>query len=197
VPHRYTRGIGFSIYMIVSIFTAFTVFSIVFYSEPVQLKGQSKTVEFTPRKVVRPDRENILSSISRSQERKDPPKKEVKKEKPKPEPEPKPEPSYNYGIEPIPYDALPYLMQVINDHESGGNYKAYNPTGCSDKNGTFSCGGRWQLSEQYASGWAAAAGFPGQSSHAETWAPAIQDAVALDLYKKTGGSLWCNYTSYC
>lgn len=124
-------------------------------------------------------------------------------QEPETKPEPKPKPTTATIVsagQTIPHDELPYIMQIIDDHESGDGpeqYRAYNPTGCSDDNGTWSCGGRWQLSQQYASGWAANAGFPGQSSNAETWDPAIQDAVALDLFEKTGGSLWCNYTDYC
>lgn len=127
---------------------------------------------------------------------------------PKPKPEPEPEPSPEYTEEEVVYEGgtiahedLPPIMQIIDDHESTSNgpdqYYAYNPTGCSDQNGTWSCGGRWQLSQQYASTWAANAGFPGMSPNAETWPPGIQDAVAMDLFEKTGGSLWCNYTDYC
>lgn len=92
---------------------------------------------------------------------------------------------------------LPPLLLLIRDHESGGNYRAYNPTGCSDENGVWSCGGAFQLSEQYASGWAVEAGFPGMSSQAQTWPRSTQDAVALFKFNATDGQLWCAWTDYC
>lgn len=94
---------------------------------------------------------------------------------------------------------LPALLVTIRANESGGNYAAYNPTGCSDENGTWSCGGAYQMSEQYAAGWAAEAGYPGQSSQAQTWDPAVQDAVALYKFYATNpdGSMWCSFTEYC
>jgi hypothetical protein len=93
--------------------------------------------------------------------------------------------------------SLPDGLLYIRSQESGGNYTAYNPTGCSDENGTFSCGGAYQLSEQYASAWAAEAGYPGMSSQAQIWPRDVQDAVALYKYERTGGGLWCDWTDYC
>lgn len=95
--------------------------------------------------------------------------------------------------------ALPALLQTIRENESHGNYAAYSPTGCSDSNGTFSCGGAYQLTEQYASGWAAEAGYSGMSSQAQTWPPTTQDAVAKYKFYATNpdGALWCDWTDYC
>lgn len=101
------------------------------------------------------------------------------------------------GEEPPSAAGLPPLLLLIRDHESGGNYQAFNQTGCSDENGTWSCGGAFQLSEQYAAVWAAEAGFDGMTSQAQTWPPAIQDAVALFKFNATGGDLWCSWTEYC
>lgn len=109
---------------------------------------------------------------------------------------PAPEPERSPSSQTAPVSGLPAGLLVIRDHESGGDYQAYSATGCSDEHGTWSCGGAYQLSEQYASGWAAAAGYPGMSSQAQTWPPAVQDAVALDLYAKDPGT-WCRYTDYC
>jgi hypothetical protein len=95
-----------------------------------------------------------------------------------------------------PAPALPEGLLFIRDNESDGNYQAFNPDGCSDDHGTWSCGGAYQLSEQYASAWATAAGYPGMSSQAQTWPAAVQDAVALDLFTKDPGT-WCRYTTYC
>lgn len=88
---------------------------------------------------------------------------------------------------------LPPLLLLIRDHESGGNYQAFNPTGCEG----YGCGGAYQLHAKYAAGWAAEAGYPGMSSQAQTWPPQIQDAVALFKFNATGGRLWCDWTDYC
>lgn len=96
--------------------------------------------------------------------------------------------------------ALPPLLSVILQHETQDHdYMAYNPTGCSDENGTFSCGGAYQLSAQYASVWAERAGYSGLSSNAATWPPSTQDAVALELFYSTvpDGAHWCDWTDYC
>lgn len=88
---------------------------------------------------------------------------------------------------------LPPLLLLIRDHESGGDYQAFNPTGCEG----YGCGGAFQLHARYAATWAAEAGFDGLSSQAQTWPPAIQDAVALFKFNATGGRLWCDWTEYC
>ena len=95
--------------------------------------------------------------------------------------------------------ATPALLLTIKEHESHGDYRAYSATGCSDENGTFSCGGAYQLSEQYATVWAARAGYPHMSNQAQTWPPATQDAVALHLFNSTNppGYHWCHWTTYC
>lgn len=157
---------------------------------------EQEPANFVPRQFVPHEREaDIQAAVSRSQERE-------KKPKPKPTPAPTATPTPTATPKPSPKPdkptgGVPALLQVIIDHESGGNYRAYNPTGCSDQNGTWSCGGKYQLSSQYAAGWAANNGYPGQSSNAAEWAPEVQDAVALALFHKTNGGLWCNYTSYC
>lgn len=96
--------------------------------------------------------------------------------------------------------AMPALLSVILQHETlDHDYTAFNPTGCSDENGTFSCGGAYQLSAQYASVWAERAGYSGMSSNAATWPPSTQDAVALELFYSTvpDGAHWCVWTDYC
>lgn len=94
---------------------------------------------------------------------------------------------------------LPALLSTIRSNESHGNYSAYSSDGCSDENGTFSCGGAYQLSEQYAAGWAAEAGYPGMSSQAQTWPATTQDKVAIYKFYASNpdGDLWCHWTTYC
>lgn len=91
--------------------------------------------------------------------------------------------------------ATPALLELIKQHESNGNYRAVNPTGCEGQ----PCGGAYQLHSQYASSWAAQAGYPGLSPRAETWPASTQDAVALHLFLSTDphGAHWCNWTDYC
>lgn len=95
--------------------------------------------------------------------------------------------------------SLPALLLKIRSCESGPcdskhfSYTAYNPTGCEG----YGCGGAYQLHAEYASGWAAEAGYPGMSSQAQNWPGAIQDAVALYKFNATGGALWCDWASYC
>jgi hypothetical protein len=90
---------------------------------------------------------------------------------------------------------LPSLLLTIRSNESGGNYQAYNSTGCEG----YGCGGAYQMHVQYAAGWAAEAGYPGMSSNAAEWSPEIQDAVALYKFYATNpeGALWCSWASYC
>jgi hypothetical protein len=91
--------------------------------------------------------------------------------------------------------ALPPLLLTIRQHESHGNYTAYNPTGCDGA----PCGGAYQLHSWYASEWARRAGYPNMPANAATWPPATQDAVALHLYHSTAtpGWHWCEFTTYC
>jgi hypothetical protein len=90
---------------------------------------------------------------------------------------------------------LPSLLALIRSNESGGNYAAYNPTGCEG----YGCGGAYQMHARYASIWGEQAGYSGLSSNAATWSPSTQDAVALYLYYSTNpdGAHWCNWTDYC
>ena len=90
---------------------------------------------------------------------------------------------------------LPELLLFIRSHESGGNYSAYNGSGCEG----YGCGGAYQMHARYASGWAASAGYPGMSSNAADWPASTQDAVALWLFYSTNpdGAHWCNWTTYC
>lgn len=90
---------------------------------------------------------------------------------------------------------LPALLLTIRANESGGNYSAYNASGCEG----YGCGGAFQLHARYASSWASSAGYLGLSGQAQTWDPATQDAVALWLFYSTNpdGSHWCDWTDYC
>jgi hypothetical protein len=90
---------------------------------------------------------------------------------------------------------LPSLLVTIRANESGGNYAAYNASGCEG----YGCGGAYQLHARYASEWAARSGYPGMSSAAQTWDPAVQDAVALDLFYASNpdGAMWCSFAEYC
>lgn len=197
MPRTKITDIGF--FLVAILITLSIVIFYAFYTDDMktpseqQVEQQSKTIKY-------------YAAVTDSNEL--PKSKPEPKVKSKPKPESKPEPT----AEPEPSERekaeesvsrsyretdFPALMITISNHESGGNYRAYNPTGCSDGNGTFSCGGRWQLSAQYASVWAERAGFNNMSSNAETWAPEIQDAVALYLFNETNGGLWCDYTTYC
>jgi hypothetical protein len=91
--------------------------------------------------------------------------------------------------------SLPELLLFIRSHESGGNYSAYNGSGCEG----YGCGGAYQLHARYASSWASSAGYPGLSSNAANWSPSTQDAVAKWLFYSTNpdGAHWCNWTDYC
>jgi hypothetical protein len=96
---------------------------------------------------------------------------------------------------PVSTESLPPLLLLIRSNESGGNYSAYNPTGCEG----YGCGGAYQMHGLYAPTWAEQAGYPGLGSNAATWAPSTQDAVALYLFYSTNpdGAHWCNWTDYC
>lgn len=96
---------------------------------------------------------------------------------------------------PLPTGNLPPLLVSIRANESGGNYAAYNPTGCEG----YGCGGAYQLHALYASTWAERAGYPGLGGNAAVWPPSTQDAVALDLFYSTNpdGAHWCDWVDYC
>ena len=88
----------------------------------------------------------------------------------------------------------PELLLLIRSNESGGNYQAYNPSGCEG----YGCYGAYQLHGQYMGGWAAEAGYGNYSGTPATqWPPDVQDAVALYKFNQTGGDLWCDWTDYC
>lgn len=92
--------------------------------------------------------------------------------------------------------SLPALLSLIRTNESGGNYSAYNASGCEG----YGCYGAYQLHGYYMDDWArrygaaAYAGIP-----ANQWPPYIQDKVALGLFYSTtpNGKFWCDWTSYC
>lgn len=204
MPRGNTSNIGFVVITFICTLVLVVLYTIDYDTAVSQTKGQNETIDKSSEHV-KTKRGDLVSSISRSGLRPTPAPTVLPSIKPKPEPEPKPKPEPTPAPQPEPEPTvvapdvgeLPYILTVISDHESHGIYTAYNPTGCSDEYGVWSCGGRWQLSEQYASTWAANAGFPGQSSHAETWDPSVQDAVALDLYNKNGSYMWCHYAWYC
>jgi len=115
-------------------------------------------------------------------------------------PPPEPEPAVVAPVAapqapPADTGGLPALLLTIRANESGGNYQAFNPTGCEG----YGCGGAYQLHAGYASGWAAEAGYPGLPGNAALWDPATQDAVALYKFYATNpdGALWCSWTDYC
>jgi hypothetical protein len=86
---------------------------------------------------------------------------------------------------------LPDLLLLIRSNESGGNYNAYNPSGCIG-----GCYGAYQMTAEYMDDWAREAGYP-QYAYVGFWPPEIQDAVALYKFNQTGGALWCDWTDYC
>lgn len=86
---------------------------------------------------------------------------------------------------------LPALLSTIRSNESGGNYQAYNPSGCLG-----GCYGAYQLTGEYMDDWAIEAGYPNYA-YAGIWPAAVQDAVARYKFDQTGGSLWCDWTDYC
>lgn len=96
---------------------------------------------------------------------------------------------------PVSTGTLPPLLALIRSNESGGNYAAYNATGCEG----YGCGGAYQMHGLYAPTWAEQAGYPGLGGNAATWSPSTQDAVALYLFYSTNpdGAHWCDWTDYC
>jgi hypothetical protein len=107
--------------------------------------------------------------------------------------EPEKAPKVSKTVQERPSGGLPGLLLTIRAHESGGNYSAYNAAGCEG----YGCGGAYQLHAQYASGWAAEAGYSGMSSNAADWPVEVQDAVALYKFNQTNGGLWCDWVDYC
>jgi hypothetical protein len=92
--------------------------------------------------------------------------------------------------------SLPALLQLIRSNESGGNYSAYNGSGCEG----YGCYGAYQLHGLYMDDWArqyGAAAYAG--TPANQWPASVQDKVALGLFYSTNpdGLHWCNWTSYC
>ncbi|MCU0297302.1 MAG: hypothetical protein MUF33_02140 [Candidatus Nanopelagicales bacterium] len=87
---------------------------------------------------------------------------------------------------------LPADLVMVCGHESQGNTRAYNPTGC-----VGGCYGLFQMSGEYMSGWAANAGHPNTApGH---WPTDLQVDVALWMYAQPGGleAYWCRWTTYC
>jgi hypothetical protein len=91
---------------------------------------------------------------------------------------------------------LPALLQLIRSNESGGNYAAYNGSGCEG----YGCYGAYQMHGAYMDDWARRYG-AGEwaSTPANQWPPAVQDQVALGLFYSTNpdGAHWCDWTYYC
>lgn len=92
-------------------------------------------------------------------------------------------------------ERMPALLLIIRAEESGGNYAAFNPSGCEN----YGCGGAYQLHALYASVWAERAGYPHLSSQAQQWPASVQDEVALELFYSTNpdGAHWCLWVDYC
>lgn len=86
---------------------------------------------------------------------------------------------------------LPALLLLIRSHESGGDYHAYNATGCLG-----GCYGAYQMTAEYMDDWAREAGYP-DYAYVGFWPASVQDAVALYKFNQTGGALWCDWTDYC
>lgn len=115
---------------------------------------------------------------------------------PKPSPvqtvsKPTPTPTKTTNSKPQTSSGLPSLLLTIRQNESGGNYRAYNPSGCIG-----GCYGAYQLTAEYMDDWAREAGYP-EYAYVGFWPPEIQDAVALYKFNQTGGALWCDWTDYC
>lgn len=92
--------------------------------------------------------------------------------------------------------SLPELLAFIRSQESGGNYSAYNGSGCEG----YGCYGAYQMHGAYMDDWARSYGAASYASTpANQWPPAVQDQVALGLYYSTNpdGAHWCNWTDYC
>jgi hypothetical protein len=91
---------------------------------------------------------------------------------------------------------LPALLLTIRANESGGNYAAYNGTGCEG----YGCGGAYQLHLAYADDWAVRYGVgEWASTPPQQWPAEVQDTVALGLFYSTNpdGQVWCAWASYC
>ena len=84
-------------------------------------------------------------------------------------------------------------LAMICQHASGGNPRAYNPTGCLG-----GCYGLFQMAGEYMDTWAQRAGYP-QYAYAGFWPVEIQHAVAMDMYSQPNGMeiYWCQWTDYC
>lgn len=81
------------------------------------------------------------------------------------------------GLEPCGGDLPPC---EVKQRESGGDYRAVNPTGC----GGYSCGGAWQFDPRTWNGY-------GGYEFAQDAPPEVQDAKARELYANgAGASHW-------
>lgn len=92
--------------------------------------------------------------------------------------------------------SLPQLLLFIRSHESGGNYSAYNGSGCEG----YGCYGAYQLHGAYMDDWARRYGAGEYAgTPANQWPASVQDKVALGLFYSTSpdGAHWCNWTDYC
>lgn len=198
MPSQNSSDTGFYIMVVLLVVTLSTLAYFYGFNKPQEVVIE-EPVNFVPRQFVPHEREaDIQAAVSRSQERE-------KKPKPKPTPavtptptatpKPSPKPDPSPKEKQVSSSGMPSLLLLIRSHESGGNYSAYNASGCEG----YGCGGAYQLHAKYAATWAARAGYPGLSGQAQNWSPAIQDAVALKLFYSTNpdGAHWCNWTDYC
>lgn len=80
-----------------------------------------------------------------------------------------------------PDDGLPPCD--VKRRESGGNYQAYNPTGCGGR----SCGGAWQFDPRTWNGY-------GGYEFAQDAPPEVQDAKARELWANGAG---CSHWAAC
>ena len=87
---------------------------------------------------------------------------------------------------------LPADLAMVCQHESGGNPRAYNATGC-----VGGCYGLFQMAGAYMGTWAERAGYPGYGPG--FWPVEVQKAVALHMYSQPNGLevYWCQWTTYC
>ena len=91
---------------------------------------------------------------------------------------------------------LPELLLIIRSHESGGNYSAYNGSGCEG----YGCYGAYQMHGAYMDDWARRYGAGDYAgTPANQWPASVQDKVALGLFYSTNpdGAHWCDWTDYC
>ena len=145
----------------------------------------------------------LADRASRSQKRATPvqapaPTQPVAKKSSAPSPAAKPKPNASTQPKPAPKpkpaaakspagDAA--ILACIRKHESGGNYRAVNPSG--------KYRGAYQMDRNYAPTWAKRAGFGEWSGTTpDRWPPSVQDAVAYDMGHGNRYAAWRNFTSY-